>query len=183
MENNKLTQIWKSQKNDVRLEASDSIIKKAEKQRNSQFVTIGILSVTLIIVIAYAFAYASNNWNDFTLGLILMISSLFVRIVIEYITIYRKKSRLILLDNRSFQKYLQKHYKIRLRVNYIITPICFGIYVWGFIKLLPYFKNMFSKGFYIYIIISGIAVLVVLSVIIIRVILKEQKFLKQFSKQ
>ncbi len=181
MKNDILSQIWKSQQNHLSLDSPQDIIKKAQKQRNGQFITMAVLLITIIILIAYAIKYAGSNWNDFTFGLILMISSIAFRLILEYITIYKKKSKLIVLDNQSFQKYLKKHYRMRLKINYIITPICVGTYVFGFTKLLPYFKNEFSEGFYTYILISGIASLILLSAIIITSVLKEQSFLKQLS--
>lgn len=181
MENDKLSQIWDSQTNSITLDKPKTIISKAQKQRNGQFITIAVLSITVLILIAFTIAYAGNRWNNFTLGLMLMISSLIFRIILEYITIYRKKSQLVSLDNRSFQKYLVKYYRMRLRINYIITPLCFGIYIVGFTKLLPYFKSTFSDGFYTYIIISGITSLIVIAGIIINTIWKEQVFLKQLS--
>ena len=51
MKNDNLSQIWKSQENDLSLDKPDFIIKKAKKQRNGQFITIAVLSVTLIILI------------------------------------------------------------------------------------------------------------------------------------
>ena len=184
MKNDKLSQIWNSQKNDLILDNPEDIIKKAQKQRNGQFITIAVLSITAIILIAYAITYVgSSNWNNFTLGLMLMISSLTFRLILEYITIYRKKSQLILLDNQLFEKYLKKYYRMRLKINYMITPISFLIYVFGFTKLLPYFKNAFSEGFYTYIVISGIASLFVLLAIIVNSTLKEQNFLKQLNRK
>ena len=183
MKNDQLSQIWKSQSNDLSLNTSQNIIKKAKKQRSGQFITITVLSITLIILIIYAIKFAMGNWNNFALGLMLMISSLAFRLLLEFITIYRKESQLIVLDNQSFQKYLKKYYKIRLKVNYIITPICFGIYILGFTKLLPYFKQEFAEGFYIYIVISGIASMVILACIIINSTLKEYQFLQQLNRK
>ena len=117
MKNDQLSQIWKSQSNDLSLNTSQNIIKKAKKQRSGQFITITVLSITLIILIIYAIKFAMGNWNNFALGLMLMISSLAFRLLLEFITIYRKESQLIVLDNQSFQKYLKKYYKIRLKVN------------------------------------------------------------------
>ncbi|MCW3789139.1 hypothetical protein [Plebeiibacterium sediminum] len=181
MKNDQLSQIWNSQQYNSNIEGPDQIIKKAKKQRNSQFISIAVMSVTVIILLIYAGYFIGNNWNSFTLGMILMISSLAFRIILEFISLYRKESQLISLDNRSYRKYLKKYYKIRLKVNYIITPICFAIYIIGFTLLLPYFKQMFSNGFYTYIIISGIVSFIVIAVIIIKSILKEHHFLTQLN--
>ena len=182
MKNDLLSQIWKSQKKEVALDESENIIKKARKQRNGQFITLTVLSITVIILVAYFIRYAVSTWNNFSLGLLLMISSLIFRIILEYATIYRKQSQLIVLDNRSFQKYLKRYSRTRLRINYIVTPLCFGTYVYGFTMLLPYFKNEFSTGFYQYILISGIVSLLVLLGIVIHSVLKEKNLLKQLNR-
>ena len=181
MKNDNLSQIWKSQENDLSLDKPDLIIKKAKKQRNGQFITIAVLSVTLIILISFTITYANGNWNNFTLGLLLMISSLAFRVIIEFISMYRKESRLIALDNVAYQKYLKAYYRMRLKANYIITPLCFGVYIFGFTLLLPYFKKEFSVGFYNYILISGIVSLVIVALIIINSIAKEHRFLRQLK--
>ncbi|WP_222931300.1 hypothetical protein, partial [Xanthovirga aplysinae] len=103
--------------------------------------------------------------------------------ILEFISLYRKESQLISLDNMSFQKYLKKYYKLRLKVNYIITPICFALYIFGFTRLLPYFQQEFSEGFYTYILISGFVSLFVLAIIIANSTLKESNFLKQLNRR
>ncbi|MEQ5790719.1 hypothetical protein J4E06_06630 [Muricauda sp. NFXS6] len=183
MKNDDLSQIWKSQNSDLTLDKPDNIIKKARKQRNGQFATIAVLSITIIILMAFAIKYASSDWNNFTLGLLLMISSLGFRVIIEFVSIYRKESQLIALDNRTYQEYLKKYYGIRLKANYIITPICFGVYILGFTMLLPYFKSGFTEGFYNYILISGIVSLAVIALIVIKSVLREHLFLKQLNRR
>ena len=183
MKNNELSQIWKSQKVDFTLDKSEDIVKKAQKQRNGQLTSITVLSISVIVLIVYTIKYAGSGWNNFTLGLMLMISSITVRLVIEYSTIYRKKRQLVLLDNRSFQRYLDKYYRMRIKINYIITPLCFAVYVYGFLKLIPYFKNEFSTAFYTYIVISGIISLVALSALIINSIITEKNFLRQLNRK
>ena len=140
------------------------------------------MSITVLILLIYTIYCISNEWNDLMLGLVLMISSLTFRIFLEFISLYRKESQLVLLDNLAFKKYLKKHHKTRLQVNYIITPICFAIYTFGFTRLLPYFKQAFSEGFYSYVLISGIASLFVLALIVVRSILKESEYLNQLNK-
>ena len=181
MKNDILSQIWNSQKSDSIITSSDQIIKKANKQRNGQYISIAVMSVTALILLAYAVYYVGNNWNTFTLGMVLMISSLTFRIVLEFISLYRKENQLVSLDNRSFKKYLKKYYQIRLKVNYIITPVCFAIYTFGFTLLLPYFKEMFSRGFFLYIVISGIVSLIVIAAIIANTIRKEHGFLNSLN--
>lgn len=139
--------------------------------------------ITVIILILFTAYYASINWNNFTLGLSLMIASLTFRIILELMTLYRKDNQLVSLDNRSFQKYLKQYYRLRLRINYIITPLCFVIYIFGFTKLLPYFKQEFSANFYTYLSISGFASLFVVVIIIFNSVLKERRFLNDLNKK
>ncbi len=182
MKNDQLTQLWNSQKNDVPHESPEQIIRKARKQRDRQYISIAVMSITVLVLILYTLYYGPHRWNNFTFGLVLMISSLVFRVILEFVSLYQKENRLISLDSRSFQEYLKKHYTLRLKINYIITPICFAMYVFGFTKLLPYFKQEFSEGFYIYILISGFASFVILSIIIVNSILKESHFLRESRK-
>jgi len=179
MENDNLNKLWENQSNDISNYTPKDIITKAKKQRNGQYINITIMSATVIILIVYAFYYAFNQWNTFNLGLLLMISSLTFRIILEFYTVYRKENQLISMDHKSYNTYLKKYYKIRLIINYIITPICILVYIFGFYLLLPYFKEYFSNGFYTYILISGIISLTIVIAIIINSIIKEQRFLKQ----
>ncbi len=181
MKTDKLNQLWSSQRKEPPAGGADHIVKKANKQRNRQWIAIAVMSVTVVVLVVYAAYYAANPWNTFNLGLLLMISSLAFRIILEFTSLYRKENQLISLDYTSFQKYLKKHYKMRRVVNYLITPICFGIYIYGFTLLLPYFKREFSQGFYTYLLVSGFVSLFVIALIVVNSILKERHFLKHLK--
>ncbi|CAL2060482.1 hypothetical protein [Tenacibaculum sp. 190524A05c] len=181
MENDKLNQLWKSQKDNSNTNTPESIIKLAQKQRNGQFLSITILSITVIILIAYTIYCSVYEWNNFTIGLLLMIASLVFRIVLETISLYRKEQQLIALDSKAFQNYLAKHFKFRKIINYGITPICFIIYTYGFTMLLPYFKQEFSKGFYTYILISGFLSILIIAIIVAFSIRRENKFYEELK--
>ncbi|CAL2090379.1 conserved membrane hypothetical protein [Tenacibaculum sp. 190524A05c] len=181
MENDKLNQLWKSQKDNSNTNTPESIIKLAQKQRNGQFLSITILSITVIILIAYTIYCSVYEWNNFTIGLLLMIASLVFRIALETISLYRKEQQLIALDSKAFQKYLGKHFKLRKIINYVITPICFIIYTYGFTKLLPYFKQEFSEGFYTYILISGFLSILIIAIIVAYSIRRENKFYEELK--
>ena len=101
--------------------------------------------------------------------------------MLEYYSLYRKEKQLISMAQKTYHSYLKKYYKIRLIINYIITPICITVYIVGFYLLLPYFKEYFSKAFYTYIQISGIISLLAAIAIIIYSTIKEQRFLKLFN--
>lgn len=180
MENDKLDQIWNDQLNDLPTGNALDIIKKANGQRSRQYITVAILAITVLILLVFSL-YFVRRWNEFALGLALMISSMVFRVLLELATLYRKENQLISLDNKSFKAYLKKHYKLRLQINYFITPICFVIYIIGFVKLLPYFKQEFSVGFYNYLLISGIVSLAVIGVIVVRSVVRENEFLKKLN--
>ncbi|WP_297805645.1 hypothetical protein [uncultured Polaribacter sp.] len=179
MENDQLTELWEMQANDSSNFNPKDIITKAKKQRNSQYISITVMSLTVVVLFIYTFYYAFNHWNTFNLGLTLMITSLTFRIILEFYSLYRKEKQLISMAQKSYFAYLKKYYKARQIINFAVTPICIAVYIFGFYLLLPYFKDYFSKGFYTYILISGIFSLIGVSAIIIKSIIKEKRFLKQ----
>lgn len=183
MENDNLNKLWEIQADDRLNFTPKDIITKARKQRNGQYISITVMSLTVIVLIVYAFYYAFNQWNTFNLGLVLMISSLTLRIILEFYSLYRKEKQLISMAQRAYHAYLKKYYKTRLLVNYVITPVCIAVYIFGFYLLLPYFKEYFSKAFYIYILISGIISIMAVITIIVKSIIKEQRFLKELHKR
>lgn len=181
MENDNLDKLWEVQADNSSNITPQNIIAKAKKQRNGQYINITVMSLTVIVLITYAFYYAFHQWNTFNLGLVLMIGSLIFRVVLEFFSLYRKEKQLISMPQKSYYIYLKKYYKTRLLVNYIVTPICIAVYIFGFYLLLPYFKQKFSSAFYNYILISGIFSLTVVIIIIVKYVIKEQQFLKQLQ--
>uniref|UniRef100_UPI00404A055A hypothetical protein n=1 Tax=Gelidibacter sp. TaxID=2018083 RepID=UPI00404A055A len=182
MENDNLNKLWETQAHDSSNFNPKDIITKAKKQRNGQYMSITIMSLTVVILIIYTFYYAFNQWNTFNLGLILMITSLTFRIILEFYSLYRKEKQLVSMAQKSYHTYLKTYYKVRQIINYVMTPICIAVYIFGFYLLLPYFKAYFSKAFYNYILISGLLSLIGVTAIIINSIIKEQRFLKHLYK-
>lgn len=183
MENDQLSNTWKDQNIESTPNLAIDIIKSAKKQRNRQYGAITIMTLTVVVLITYVLYIGPSQWDNFTLGLVLMIGSLVVRILIEIGSVYHKERQLISLDNKSYRSYLKRFYKKRLMINYFITPICIVLYCYGFYLLLPYFKREFSEGFYRYIKISGIASLLFIVGIIINSIRKENSFLNKMKKE
>ncbi len=181
MENNTLNQLWNNNENNSNLLQAEAIIKKAKSQRKRQYIGIIVLSITVIILVVYATLFFPKNFNNFSLGLLLMIVPLVFRIGLEWLSIYKKQSKITEMNSKLFHSYLKRFYKLRKVVNYIITPLCFGIYVYGLTLLFPYFKNEFSEGFYTYLIISAIVSLVVIAAIIVNATIKEEKFYQNLS--
>jgi membrane-bound metal-dependent hydrolase YbcI (DUF457 family) len=181
MESDKLQELWNQQGGKMPSFTPDDILLKAKKQRRGQYISILVLMLTVVILSVYAFLYAFNQWNSFNLGLLLMISSLVLRVIIELLSIYRKESRLIAMDHNSYHAYLKKYYGIRRVINYLITPVCIITYIIGYTLLLPYFKEYFSQGFYTYIQVSGAVSIGGIIVLILYSIVKEERLLKQLQ--
>jgi hypothetical protein len=96
-----------------------------------------------------------------SIALLLMISSLLVRIGIEYFSIKRLKAINQNLDFNIFKERMIRYYKNRVNTHYIVTPIIIALYTLGFIILLPFFKLALSNFFYSYIVLSAIIILVI----------------------
>ncbi|WP_222931335.1 hypothetical protein, partial [Xanthovirga aplysinae] len=62
MKNDKLSQTWNRQENDSPLANPDHIIKKAKKQHNGQFITIVVLSITVLVLVIYSIYYSGIQW-------------------------------------------------------------------------------------------------------------------------
>lgn len=102
MENDNLNKLWEMQANDSSNFNPKEIITKAKKQRNRQYTSITVMSLTVILLIIYAFYYAFNQMNTFNLGLILMVTSLTLRIILEFYSLYRKENQLISMTQKSY---------------------------------------------------------------------------------
>ncbi|MGY6557883.1 MAG: hypothetical protein ACXIT9_01235 [Nitritalea sp.] len=179
MESDKLQELWNRQVGKMPTFTPGDILLKAKKQRTVQYISITVLVLTALILSVYAWFYAFKQWNSFNLGLLLMISSLVVRVLIEMLSFYRKESRLVTMDHKSYHAYLKKYYGIRRFVNYLITPVSVITYIIGYSLLLPYFKAYFSYGFYTYIQVSGAVSIGGIILLILYGIIKEERLLKQ----
>jgi glucan phosphoethanolaminetransferase (alkaline phosphatase superfamily) len=155
---------------------------KAKQVKTKQLITIAILSITVLVIIWYFATYAGTTFNRFSIGLLLMIVSLLIRIVIEYIS-YRKLHKYdVRADFQTYTQQLTAYYSKRRVIHLIITPLLFAAYVIGFVLLLPVFQELFSKGFYLYILVSGIVSFVVLAFVIIKSNKRELKLLAHLKQ-
>ncbi|MBF4983631.1 hypothetical protein FNJ87_04575 [Nonlabens mediterrranea] len=178
MDNDILNKVWNEHKSSHTIPEPSSIIAKANQQRRKQNIGLIVMGITVLILIAYATLYLPSSFNSFSLGLTLMVASMLVRIIIEMYSKLQKASKLASMDAKTYKLYLKRYYKWRMKINYILTPVCFAIYCYGLYLLFPYFKNEFSNGFYIYLIVSAVISLIVIGAIIINQIIKETRFLK-----
>lgn len=182
--------LWNEQKVSDSFVSSREIIEKAKKSaiavRKGHIWSMRILSLTLGVLVLYFLWIGIYELNLFTVGLGLMGGLLLIRIAIE---IFNSKSFRKIKPDRSFKDYSEEvlsFYKQRKTIHYVITPIIYIGYFGGFIMLLPELKINLSKGFYYYIIISGIVIFIALGIFILKQIRKELKllnYLKQLQEE
>lgn len=178
MNNDILNKIWNENKSSQTIPRPSAIITKANQQRRKQNIGLIVMGITALILIVYAAFYLPNSFNSFSLGLILMVASILLRIIVEMYSKLQKASKIASMDTKTYNLYLKKYYKWRMKINYILTPVCFAVYCYGLYLLFPYFKREFSNGFYVYLMVSGAVSLVVVGAIIMNQIIKETRFLR-----
>ena len=173
---------WDSQTEiNIPEDGAASVMTKVKAIKTKQQITNWVLSITSMVLIFFFFYINAYNNTLVTLGLFLMIGSLLVRIGIEFFSLKKLKELDITTDHVSFKQAMTRYYKNRITTHYIMTPVIFTLYIIGFVILLPFFKDSLSSGFYTYVIVSGIVVLVLLAILISKEIRKELKVLHQIK--
>lgn len=154
------------------------------KQVKSKFrLTIGLLSLTVFILISYFATYADLSFTSFSIGLLLMIVSLTIRIVLEWVSTLQFQQLDRLLDFSTFLQQSTAFYSKRRILHLVITPLLYATYIIGFVLLLPVFKQEFSNGVYLYFVFSGFGSLLVLAWFIYKANRKELSVLKKLQRE
>lgn len=179
---NNIQEIWNSQSDTKPNTTASSLIVKAKEHtktlKRNHYWTIGIISVTALILLYYFFWTNSHQFNSLTIGLIVMIVMLIARISLEINSAAKLKS---IKPDLSLIEYTQKvktFYESRKKIHLILTPIIYISYFIGFTMLLPTFKANFSYGFYIYCLVSGYGFFFVFGYFLIKQIKKELKLIE-----
>ncbi len=138
---------------------SAAVINQAQKNaaaiRARHRGTIALLSLTVLGLTAYCTVYFQTMFSPFFVGLALMIGSLLLRVLLEYLS-YRRFRRIdIHADFSTYTTRITSFYTKRRRINYVLTPLLLLLYMGGFLILLTVFRKVFAHGFYVYIVISG----------------------------
>lgn len=183
-----LQNIWNQQTASESQPTPTEIIKKAEshtkKIKRGHLWTRIILSLTSIILISYYIWSGAYRNIQFSIGLCIMIVMLVSRVALEWISVKKLANLNTDLTLIEYSKLAHQFYTWRKKIHYILTPIIYLTYTAGFTLLLPVFKNIFSRGFYLYILLSGYIFLFLFAFFMIRFIQKEIKllhFLKNIS--
>ncbi|WP_438946640.1 hypothetical protein [Sediminibacterium sp.] len=145
--------------------------------------TIGLLSLTVYILITYFATYAGFSFTTFSIGLLLMIGSLAIRIVLEWISTLQFQQLDRLVDFSTFLQQSTAFYSKRRILHLVITPLLYATYIIGFVLLLPVFKQEFSNGVYLYFVFSGFGSLGVLAWFIYKANRKELAVLKKLQRE
>ncbi|APQ17400.1 hypothetical protein [Maribacter hydrothermalis] len=153
-------------------------VKAIEKKQKTGNI---VLTLTILILVAFL-VYVSGYENvTFLLGIGLMIGSLVARIGLELYSLKKLRNIDFSKNARTFKVDLTKYYSLRKYTHYLLTPLAIIIYAVGFIILLPLFKASLSSGFYIYILVSSVVFLFVFSVFIYKQIKFELNKLKELN--
>lgn len=145
--------------------------------------TIGLLSLVVFILIAYFATYADFRFTSFSNGLLLMIGSLAIRIVLEWINTFQFQQLDRLVDFSTFLQQSTAFYSKRRILHLVITPLLYATYIIGFVLLLPVFKQEFSNGIYLYLVFSGFGSLGVLALFIYKANRKELAVLAKLQRK
>jgi hypothetical protein len=183
-----LQSLWTQQSEAAPKLNSNEIIteyhKKIKAIKREHFWTIGILS-TLVLVLSYFHYWIYNSEIAKQVkGLELMGIVIIARIIVEIISVVLFKKVDFTNSFKNYTAQLVSFYKFRRVIHFVLTPIIYILYVYGFISLLPLFKETLSRGFYLYVQFSGIAFLVFFSFLMYKIIKKDLKdldFLKNID--
>ncbi len=155
---------------------------KTKQVKAKHLITIALLSITVLLIIWYFATYAAVTFNQFSIGLLLMIGSLLIRIVIEVISYSKLRKMDMRVDFKTYAAHLTRFYKKRRVLHFILTPLLYAAYVTGFVLLLQVFQEQFTKGFYYYLLVSGFGSLLVLAWVILQSNRRELKMLAHLQQ-
>ena len=184
---NELQELWNQQpETGGKPQQPTDVIRLAEKNalavKAKHRWTIGILSFTVLFLCWYFIALTGYVNPVFFTGALLMIFSLLLRVLLEYISFSKFQKIDVRADFKTYTEKLAAFYRLRKKIHFIATPLILLAYMGGFILLLPVFKQHFSSGFYYYIVISGIVLAIVFSWFIAKQIKKEMGLLHLLSR-
>lgn len=154
---------WKNQAIPSAANNATDITKMARKRindsRKKHVATIAIMGITCLVLVVFAISVGTQS-RLFVAGIGLMILALAVRISVEWWSSVQLKKLDVGENSSSYLKHLVGFYQMRKKIHGSFTVITFSLYVLGFLMLLPIFKANLSHGFFIYIIVSGVVILI-----------------------
>lgn len=175
---------WKNQPEiQVTEQGFQEVLNGLRKIKNKQRITNVVLGITAIILVVFFFYISGYRSQQVILGISLMIGSLLIRILFEVLSMRKLRKMNAVAHSTDFRNGLIGYYKSRKFVHFGWTPLLILSYVAGFLILLPLFKANLSSGFYTYIVVSSIVLLIVLSIFIAKQIRIEMNNLKRLQEE
>ncbi len=170
---------WKNQEEvQVPENGAERIMTTLTDIKRKQRLTNGILLTTAVVLICFFFYVSAFKFQTVLIGLLLMIGSLFFRIVLELLSLKKLRSMDPLNRAVEYKRQMIRYYDRRRIIHLVITPLIILTYCVGFWLLLPAFNSSLSAGFYQYIVWSSVVVLLILGFFIGRQIQEELKVLR-----
>ncbi len=149
-------------------------IKKADRTvNNSHVLNIIILSITFIVVACSDIFYFKSPSLLFEIGIITMLSALFIRIGFEILSYRRKKNLNVLNESEKFIKDLKKYYNWRMKIHKYPTYLTFMLYVFGVGFLFVEFHVWLSQFWFLFFLAEFVVIVIVLFFFIRKKIRKE----------
>lgn len=174
---NKLKALYNSQP-DLTAPDAQSIAKKGNFHKQKLLISQVIMGLTVLILVYFFFYISAYKTPEVAYALMAMMGALVFRIALEFYSLVWHKRLPIDTNPKSFTSQLLPYERFRRFVHLMATPLAYVSYTIGFITLLPYFKASLSKGFYLYVLWSGVLILTILAVFIGNEARKELKLLK-----
>lgn len=169
--------LWLDQSNTTSKTSYKMLMEKAEKSlqkiKRNHIGTLLIIGALVSLLIYFFFWVNAFKNSSFSLGLFLMISSMLLRIFLEYFSLRKFKNINPSLDFLAYKTEVAQFYKTRKKIHNIYTPIIYIMYCIGFLILLPIFKASLSTGFFIYIVGSGVGFLTIFAFFLYKKIKEE----------
>jgi hypothetical protein len=153
---------------------------KAQKAKHYWTITI-LAGLIILLAYYYSFIYTRETVSK-TKGLALMILVIIARCALEIAGMAKLRSVNFTDSFNNYNAQLIAYYHLRKITHFFFTPAIYILYIIGFISLLPLFKERFSNGFYLYVLISGCLFLVLFSFLLFRIIKKDLSDLNYLQK-
>ncbi|MEN8816242.1 MAG: hypothetical protein ABF274_05140 [Nonlabens sp.] len=174
---------WQQKEQKINESFLKGITRRIQNVKAKKKITMIVLAITMAILFGYFLWVGIYAPPLFTVGLILMMSVLTIRIVLEW----RSMNLLnrIPLDHsyHDHHQSMKVYYNSRLRIHQVITPFLLLIYWIGFVLLLPTLKENLTSFWFTYVWISSIPIAIAMVVFIRYHIKKERKTLEQLEKE
>lgn len=178
---------WQKDKNTIENDATENSIEEilsVIKKKKTWSITfhygnILVLSIVLLGITAFFYFVAPVEHLLSRIGVVLMIGGLFIRIIIEFISVSKSK-KINMLDQalHATEKTIA-FYKFRRKIHGPVTVVIVALYTIGFYMISPEFSLYFENWQMILIDVSYIIGAVILIIVIRKNIKKEIRILSE----